>query len=167
VLVVVVLMLWIVRVNPQIGKRGVSSSPSVPQVNLSSSVPVHETTNGDNDKNSVAQQSAATPTSVSVTTTLGLELVRAGQVGSDVQIRANITGASSGTCTATFTQGGYSFTVSNPITFDVSRGICGAFNVSASSFSADGTWQMLLKAQRDQAVSNIVSQAVTVSRELR
>lgn len=96
-----------------------------------------------------------------------LTLTRAGQThaGGSVQIRALVSGATSGTCQVTFSGPGNSFTKTSAISFDDGRTYtCGALNAAASEFSASGNWNFSLKATSGSKVSNTVKGQVAVTK---
>lgn len=99
--------------------------------------------------------------------TISLALTRASQLddGQPLNIRAVISGATSGTCQVTLAKSGQS-TLSKtfPVTFEATSASCADANIPASEFGADGDWQLKIIVINDTQQSNTVEQTVSIKR---
>lgn len=64
--------------------------------------------------------------------------------GSEVRIRALIEGSTTGTCTLTLTQGNQKIVRQAPYVAQANYVICQGFNLAASEFTANGSWELSL-----------------------
>lgn len=72
-----------------------------------------------------------------------------------VVVRAILSGASSGTCTATFTKSGSNeVVVTAPVVQAPTYYTCSGFNVDRSQFTATGEWTLRLNVKADGAEGN-------------
>lgn len=98
--------------------------------------------------------------------TFTVTVVRAGQIspGGEVQIRALIEGATTGTCSATFSGPGTAFSKTTSITTDGRTYSCGELDAAAAEFSAGGSWKYILKVTSGTVTSSPIEGQFTVTK---
>ena len=148
--------------------RSPEDSPTQQQETAKKSTASTQQTGEGDDKQATINQSqqenqgAAAPKAPD----FNLTLTRSGQpgAGQNVEIRALVSGVSSGTCTANFSGPGRAFSKTSSITFDGRTTSCGALDAAASEFSASGTWTFTLRASSGSKTSNQIEEKVTVQK---
>lgn len=93
-----------------------------------------------------------------------ISLVRAGQVGTTIQIRALIEGVTTGSCRVDFSGPGASFYKTTELAYDGRTYSCGALDAATSQFSKAGSWDYSLKTTSGTKVSNTLTGKLTVTK---
>lgn len=109
----------------------------------------------------IQQQQTTPPTNPSITVTIA----RAGQTsaGQPLSIRTTIGGITSGSCNASLTNSGQTVTGSGTVTLTGTSYACN-IDIPASSFPANGQWQLSITATNGSATSPAATQTVTINR---
>lgn len=107
------------------------------------------------------QQQNNPPTNPSITVTIA----RAGQtgVGQPVSIRTIIGGITTGSCNATVTSNGQTVTGNGTVMLTGTSYACN-IDIPASSFTANGQWQLHVTATNGSATSPAATQTITVNK---
>lgn len=98
---------------------------------------------------------------------LTVSIVRATQAdkGATLNIRALVSGATSGTCLVKLTRDGQpSVEKSFPITFEATNSMCKGADISASEFTIGGDWQLNITAQSGGKASATATKTVTINK---
>jgi cytoskeletal protein RodZ len=123
-----------------------------------------EQNTSEQQKEDIIKKETATP---SPSNSIVVSIVRAGQLGTGqaVQIRTLVSGATSGTCTATLTKSGaQTIKKTGTIVREATSVSCEGLDVAANEFNADGDWDLSITAMSNGTVSSSVNQKVTVIR---
>jgi hypothetical protein len=102
-----------------------------------------------------------------VATDLTVAIIRAGQngQGTPLNIRTIVDGATTGTCTVTFSKDGQANIVKSfPITFEATTSSCSGADVAAADFPAEGTWKMSITAQANNKTSAAATKDITIDK---
>lgn len=98
---------------------------------------------------------------------LTVSIVRATQAdkGATLNIRALVSGATSGTCLVKLTRDDQaSIEKSFPITFEATNSMCKGADIAASEFGAGGDWQLSITAQSGGKASAAATKTVTINK---
>jgi len=95
--------------------------------------------------------------------TVSISRISQAGAGQDIQIRAVISGTTSGTCTVTFTKDTDSFSESFTVVQQATYSTCNSANVPAASFPTKGVWNVSIKITNGQSVSNTAESSINVT----
>lgn len=141
------------------------TSSDKPQTTINYDPPTTDQKNtSEQQKEDIINNDTSTPTPSS---SIVVSIVRAGQLnnGQAVQIRTLISGATSGSCTATLTKNGaQTVKKTGTIVREATSVSCEGLDVDASEFSADGTWDLSVTATSNNLTSAAATQKVNVVR---
>jgi len=102
-----------------------------------------------------------------VATDLTVAIVRAGQSGqgTSLNIRTIVDGATSGTCTVTFSKDGQTNVVKSfPVAFEATTSSCDGANVPVTDFPVEGTWNMSIIVSANNKTSAAATKDITIDK---
>ena len=141
-----------------------NNQPTRPTNNVDYSPPTEEEkAETERRKEEITKDDGSLPES----TDLSVSIIRANQssAGQPVNIRALVSGASSGTCNVTLSKSGQPpVTKSFPVAFEVNSASCQGADIPAADFSESGDYDLKITVQTDTAVSPAATQTVTVQK---
>lgn len=112
--------------------------------------------------NKNSNQGQQTTQSTTQTSKTSVNITNALQQGDAVVVNALVSGATSGTCNLTVTNGNSKVQKSAPIGFQVSYYICQGFNINSSEFSQKGEWTAVVNISSPNGTAQSEPRKVTI-----
>lgn len=116
-------------------------------------------------KEDIIKQNEQTPPTTDGS--ISVSIIRADQAGpgQPLNIRADITGVSTGSCEVTLTKAGQSAVVASfAVIFEATSSRCQGADIPAAQFGENGEWDLTLVIKANQTQSKPVTQKVTIQK---
>lgn len=141
--------------NSDSDKATATSHPGSNSVDYSPAKP-SETSDNEDRKNSTSPSTTLSnnPNSTAENSSLDAQIVSANNRNGNVHIGTSVSGATTGTCKLTASQGAQNLTLgTSSVQQDVNAYGCGVFNIATSSFPTPGSWKLTLTVTSNGATA--------------